>query len=307
MNYDEILDAEMHAFIADTAAYYPPDATNMSVAEQRAVYDALCRAFHQGRPEGVRAEDAVADGVPVRIYRTADAEATVAYFHGGGFILGGVESHDDVCAEICDRTGFRVVSVDYRLAPEHFHPAAFDDCLAATRWTLAAFGGAVVLAGDSAGGTLASSVAHALRGETDRVRGQLLIYPALGSDMDSGAWLEHAEAPMLTREDALFYTRLRTGDGEPVRDWTYAVLHDRDFAGVPPTVVVAAALDPLVDDGRMYRDALRAAGGRAAWFSEVGLVHGYLRARTMSAKARRSFDRIVSDIRSLGCGIWPYD
>ncbi len=306
MRYDEMLDAEMRAFIAHTAEHYPPDATDLSIPEQRSVYDALCRAFHQGYPEGVRAEDADADGVPARIYRTEGAEATVAYFHGGGFILGGVESHDDVCAEICARTGCRVVSVDYRLAPEHVHPAAFDDCLAATRWMLAAFDGAVVLSGDSAGGTLAASVTHALRGETDRIRGQLLIYPALGSDMDSGAWLEHADAPMLTREDAVFYTRLRTGGGEPVRDWTYAVLHDRDFSGVPPTIVVAAALDPLVDDGRMYRDALRAAGGRAEWISEAGLVHGYLRARAMSVKARRSFDRIVSDIRSLVRGIWPY-
>ncbi len=307
MNYDDLIDDEVRAFIAHTESFYPPDAAELSVADQRLLYDAMCREFHQGYPSGVSAHDMQANGVPIRIYELQNPSVTVAYIHGGGFVLGGIESHDDVCAEICSGTGFRVISIDYRLAPEHVHPADFDDCLATVGWILSQYTGGMMLVGDSGGGTLAASMAHALRGKTDRILGQVLIYPALGTDLDSDAWIKHANAPLLTREDAIFYMQMRSGGADPDRNWKYAVLHDHDFTGVPPTVVVAAALDPLVDDGRIYRDRIRAAGGQAEWISETGLVHGYLRARAVSAKARHSFNRIVSDIRSLGSGQWPYE
>ena len=306
MKYDEILDPEIRAFIAHTEDYYPPNTVDLTISEQRAIYDRLCRVFHQGYPDGVRARHAVANGIPVRVYESGEPSATVVYFHGGGFVVGGLESHDDICAEICAGAGSRVVSVDYRLAPEHVHPAAYDDSIAASHWSISKFDGPIVLAGDSAGGTLAASVVHALRHETDRIAGQVLIYPALGAGTDSGSSLDHANAPLLTRDDIIAYKAFRTGGREPANDWTYAALQDSDFSNLPPTIIVAAAIDPLADDGRVYRDLLRDAGCKAEWISEAGLVHGYLRARNMSSKARRSFDRIVADIRSLGNGIWPY-
>lgn len=307
MDYDRLIDAETRAFIHRTEAFYSPDAVGMTIADQRRVYDAMCRSFHQGRPKGVTARDVPADGVPVRVYSAGDPTRTVIYFHGGGFVVGGLDSHDDICAEICALTGYRVVSVDYRLAPEHRHPAAFADAFAATGWAAAHFGDPMVLVGDSAGGNLAAAVAHHARDRLDGVIGQVLVYPVLGGDTDAGSYLEHAEAPMLSHADVLFYRDIRLDGAEPENDPTYAPLQDDDFSGLPPTVIFTAEYDPLRDDGRDYVARLRKAGGRAVWINEAGLVHGYLRARTTVARARDSFERIEVAIEALGQGLWAYD
>lgn len=299
-DYQTLIDAETWAFIHETEKWYPPDAIGMTIAEQRAVYDRMCRAFHRGTPEGVSTTDRAFGGVPCRVYEKGAGTVTVLYFHGGGFVVGGLESHDDVCAEICAATGLRVVSADYRLAPEHRHPAHFDDCLAVTRAVAAEYGPRLVLAGDSAGGALAASVVHATRGTGLDVLGQVLIYPGLGGNRDAGSYLTHAHAPMLTREDVLFYDRIRHDGPPPRNDPTAAVLQDSDFAGLPPTVVIVAECDPLADDGHVYCDRIRAAGGRAECIVEAGLVHGYLRARRTVTRARDSFARITAAIARMG-------
>lgn len=309
MSYDDLLDDEVRAFIARTDAFYPPEAVDFTVAEQRRFYDALCREFDVGRPDGVVVQDTDAEGVPVRIYTAGEPGAMVLYFHGGGFVVGGRDSHDSICAEICAGTGYRVISVDYRLAPEHVHPAHFDDAVTAAHWALGRHDGAVVLAGDSAGGNLAAAVAHALRAtpHAGRIAGQMLIYPGLGGDMTRGSYVDHARAPGLSTADVLFYRDIRAGGPAPEDDPTFAPLRDTDFTGLPRTIIISAACDPLADDGRDYRDAIRAVGGRAEWINEDGLIHGYLRARFMSAKARDSFARIVAGIQCLGQGLWPHD
>jgi acetyl esterase len=272
----------------------------LTITDQRAIYDRMCRAFHRGHPAGVQVQDSRLGGVAARIYEAALASGTLIYLHGGGFVVGGLDSHDDVCAEICAATGLRVVSVDYRLAPEHRHPAGYDDALAATR--AAHWEGPLLLAGDSAGGALAASVAHALRG---RIGGVVLIYPCLGGDRSKGSYLTHAHAPMLTRDDVLFYGAVRHAGAEPDDDPTAAVLHDTDFSGLPPMVTFSAECDPLADDGRDYRDAVRAAGGRADWVLERGLVHGYLRARVSVPRAAASFARMTGALAGLAAGRWP--
>jgi acetyl esterase len=300
-DYGKLIDAPTRAFIAEVERHYPPDAIGLTVAEQRAIFDRMCRAFHAGYPDGVTASDRSAAGVPVRVYATQGAKGTVVYMHGGGFVVGGLESHDDICAEICAATDARVVSVDYRLAPEHRHPAAFDDCLAAVK-ALHADHGALVLAGDSAGAALAASVSHALRDAPEHLLGQVLIYPGLGGDRDAGSYLTHANAPMLSRDDVRYYAQMRFDGPEPLNDPTAAVLHDRQFAGLPPTVIFSAACDPLCDDGGDYCARIRAAGGQAEWVCESGLVHGYLRARHSVPRAAASFDRITVAIRALRDG-----
>lgn len=305
-DYSSLIDAETWAFIEETSRYYPPDTVAMGIAEQRAIYDRMCRAFFRGYPAGVVAEDVLAGDVPVRRYAKGDAPALVMYFHGGGFVVGGLDSHDDVCAEICDRTGYIVVSVDYRLAPEHKHPAMFEDCVSATRGVMAHWDGAVMLCGDSAGGNLAAAVAQAMRGETNRILGQVLIYPGLGGDMTKGSYLTHAKAPMLTLEELEFYKNIRIDGEEPNNDPSYAPLQDENFADLPPSVLITAQCDPLSDDGSDYRDAIQAAGGKAIWINEPGLVHGYLRARHTVARASESFDRIISALLALGSRRWPY-
>ncbi len=313
MDYEKLIDKETWAFIRKTEDYYPPDATVMSITEQRETYDTMCRAFFQGYPEGVSVRDDDAQGVPIRIYETtpkkeidaASIEATVIYYHGGGFVVGGLDSHDDVCAEICDRTGLRVVSVDYRLCPENPHPAAFEDAWTALNYVSLTWPGVTVLVGDSAGGNLASAVSHHARGKVP-VAGQVLIYPGLGGDMSQGSYLDHANAPMLTTQEVRFYQSVRHGTSEVSKDATAAPLSDSNFTGLPRSVIVTAQCDPLADDGRVYCERIQAAGGRAHWIEEPGLVHGYLRARSTVGRARDSFDRILMAIGEVAQENWPF-
>ena len=306
VNYRELLDPEIWAYMDRSDTFYPPNAVELSVAGQREVYNAMCAAFHAGRPEGVAVTDEPHGGVPCRRYEVAASDVTVIYYHGGGFVVGGLDSHDDVCAEICARTGYRVISVDYGLAPEVIFPGCFNDAWNAFE-AITATHGKVVLAGDSAGGNLAAAVAHHARGRSTAIAGQVLIYPGLGGDMEQGSYVTHAEAPQLSVKDMAFYMQIRTGgQGAPVGDPRYAPLHDTDFTGLPPSVMITAECDPLSSDGGAYRDALQAAGGQAVWFEEKGLVHGCLRARHMSGRAAALFDRVVAGIDALGKGAWPY-
>ncbi|MEZ5872173.1 MAG: alpha/beta hydrolase [Nitratireductor sp.] len=309
-DYDKLLDAEMKAFVERTNSYYPPETVTFTIDQQRAVYDRMCGEFHAGRPGNVTISDGSVPGkheVPVRIYDKSgigEASAVVVYFHGGGFVVGGLDSHDDVCAEICAATGYRVISVDYRLSPENDHPAAFDDSLAAFEWVASGFGGPIVVAGDSAGGNLAAAISHALRGRERRPAGQVLIYPGLGGDRNAGSYVEHANAPMLTKADLDFYAGIRTGGKEITGDPTQAPLQDTDFSGLPPTILFPAECDPLCDDGAAYCARINAAGGRAQNHVQKGWLHGALRARHMSKTAAASFSAICRAIDMLGRGEW---
>lgn len=307
MDYDTLIDAEIRDFIRHTATLYPEDAVETSAGAQRQVYEDLCRAYRAPRPEGVTSQDLMAGDVPVRVYSAGQPTRTILYMHGGGFVVGSLETHDDICAELCAQTGYRVVAVDYRLSPEHRHPAAFEDCRTAAHWALARYGDDMVLAGDSAGGTLAAAVAHDARGQLEGILGVVLIYPALGGDPDQGSYFEHANAPLLTREDMIYYMEVRHGGPAPQGDPTSEPLQDSDFSGLPPTVIFTADCDPLRDDGRDYRDRIREAGGQVFRINEPGLIHSYLRARHSSARARDSFERITVAIEALGQGLWPYE
>jgi acetyl esterase len=309
-DYATLLDDEIRAFIARTESFYPPDAVTLSIGEQRRVYDEMCRAFESGAPPGVTAADGRLAGpgghaIPVRRYAPgAPGPAEIVYFHGGGFVVGGLHSHDEICADLAAGTGCALTAVAYRLAPEAVHPAAFEDCRAAFE-AVAARGRPVILAGDSAGGNLAAAVSHAARRGRWQPAGQVLIYPGLGGDMNAGSCLAHAQAPLLTRADLEFYRLIRTGGREVGADPTLAPLQDRDFSGLPPTVAFGAECDPLCDDAATYAAAIRAAGGRARGFVDRGLVHGWLRARRSAERARAAFARIVAATAALARGGWP--
>ncbi len=135
----------------------------------------------------------------------------------------------------------------------------------------------------------------------------MLIYPLLGSDTTGGSFADHADAPMLTTADVTYYARIYNSNGVGGNDDPGLFpLNDTDFTGLPPTVCVAAQCDPLADDSPRYAEAMRNAGGKAVAFVEPGLVHGFLRARTMSHRARDAFTRIVDAAAALGKGDWPY-
>ncbi len=304
VDYDLLLDDEVRAYIARGAEFYPPHAVDLDIAQQRAVYDKMCAAFHGGRPEGVSVRDETFGGVPCRRYEVGATDTTLIYYHGGGFVVGGLHSHDDVCAELCARGGVRVIAVDYGLAPETVFPGCYNDAKSAFDAITLAYPQKLLIAGDSAGGNLAAAVTHHAR---EQVAGLVLIYPGLGGDPTKGSYIEHADAPELTTKDMLFYQSIRTGGTvPPVNDPRYAPLHDTDFANLPPTVIVTAECDPLASDGETYRNAILAAGGQAVWFNEAGLVHGCLRARGMSARGAAFFDRVANAVEALAEERWPY-
>ena len=304
--YAHRLDPELWDYIDEVDSWYPPEIVAAPIAKQRAVYNRMCVAFHQGRPEGVTTSDGLVataeHAIPVRRYRMANriAAAAVVYYHGGGFVLGDLDSHDDICAEICAGTGFEVISADYRLAPEHPHPAAFDDALAVFEWSAAMSTLPIVLCGESAGGNLAAAVAQATRHHFRHAVGQMLIYPGLGRTESGRSYIQHAGAPLLTLADIEFYRRIRSAPGQALDDPTFSPLWDRDFSGLPPTIVVTAECDPLSSDGEAYRDRIVAAGGRAWWREEPRLVHSFLRARATVPRAAEAFARIIADIAKLG-------
>ena len=310
----------MRAFIQRCQDQYPINLIDQTIEEQRAAYQKLCLDFNYGRPAGVVSNDIMIKHIPVRRYSFDGAlsdsknknttsptqKRRIIYFHGGGFVLGNLDSHDDICAEICAGTGYELVSVAYRLAPEHLHPAMFQDALLATKFLIAEIDFPVILCGDSAGGNLAAAVAHALRPETESIIGQLLIYPTLGPDTGRGSYERHALAPMLTSKDIKFYLESRCGrkTEDIPKDKTVFPLLDDDFFNLPPTVVITADCDPLSDDGKNYTDLVKAAGGRALWINEEGLVHGFLRARREVECALSSFVRMVDLFVMLGKKEW---
>lgn len=308
--YETLLDPETRAYIDQVNRLFPVEAADLPIDEQRTIYDAMCRAFHRGHPAGIVASDTLINrSIPIRSYRAEGRApiATVVYYHGGGFVFGGLDSHDDICAELCAGSGCDIVSVEYRLSPEHVHPAAFDDARAAFAWASAISDRPLLLCGESAGGNLAAAVAHVARGGPHRpVIGQVLIYPGLGGDTAARSYVEHAEAPLLGVRDIEFYRDVRTGGAAASADPTLEPLCDRDFSNLPPTVIFTAECDPLSSDGEIYRDRILAAAGRAFWFEEPRLTHSYLRARTTDPRAYAAFGHIVDAVAALAKGHWPY-
>ncbi len=287
MDYRQYLSPEVLDFIDETLAFYPDDLDPTDWAAQRRVYNAMAAHFHAGRPEGVLVSDQSIGGIPVRLYGPA-SKTTVLYAHGGGFVLGGLESHDDVCAEIAVRTGCRVVSVDYRLSPEHPHPAAYEDAVRVADALCAE--GPVILCGDSAGATLCAAIAGT-RADLG-FAGQVLIYPMIGYPTTGGSFDVHSNAPLLTTADLAFYADVRGGSpGDP-----RLIPALGDLASLPPTWLFPAECDPLCDDAVRYADAIQ---GEVHMCLHDGLVHGWLRARDRSAMTQKAFDQIINAIVRL--------
>jgi acetyl esterase len=290
-------DPGIRDFMIAGANFYPADAVNFSMAEQRAFYNRYCVNFRRSRPATVEANDLIIGRVPCRRYVRRDTPAAplLIYLHGGGFVLGGLDSHDDVCAEICDAAGIEVVAVDYRLAPEHPFPAAFDDGWAVLQ-ELGKTNPRIIVGGDSAGGNLAAALALKARDAGGpKLSGQVLIYPGLGGDMTKGSYVSQAEAPGLSTTDVKYYRGVYRGGGSRYAE----PLRETDYAGLPPAFLVAAGHDPLHDDCFDYARNLRNAGVPAMVRDEPLLVHAFIRARHMSTPARASFDAIIAACGAL--------
>ncbi|WP_226797743.1 alpha/beta hydrolase [Cupriavidus necator] len=257
--------------------------------EGRAAYFALTygtRTPEQLVPVG-SVEGTTVDGatgpLEARIYRPHKAGPfpTVAFFHGGGFVIGDLDTHDNMCRDLCHGSQTVVVSVAYRLAPEHRFPASVEDAVAATKWISAhalelGGNGIVAVAGDSAGGNLAAVVAQQLRGHGVPLAGQFLIYPAVDHvDSHYASITENARGYFLEMESMAWFYEHYVGDFKGTKDPRLAPMQAPSLAGLPPAVIVTAEFDPLRDEGEAYGRALEAAGVKADVMRCDGMIHGF--------------------------------
>jgi acetyl esterase len=269
-----------------------PPVHTLAPAQARAYYLERRTFTQPAAPEVASVRTLEARGpagpIPLRSYRpagsTADAVLPVlVYYHGGGWVIGDLETHDVLCRQLANLSGCAVVSVGYRLAPEHRFPAAVDDALAAARWvranagTLKVDADRMAVGGDSAGGNLAAVVALAARDAGDLpLAYQLLIYPA--TDQRRG-WPSHTingEGYLLTRDSINFYHDLYLGDAAHDLDWRASPLLHGDHSRLPPAFVLTAGYDPLRDEGLQYAHALSTAGTRATLVNFERQVHGFI-------------------------------
>ncbi|MEO6020276.1 MAG: alpha/beta hydrolase [Knoellia sp.] len=246
--------------------------------------------------------------IPLRIYRPRairDAQndvPVIVYFHGGGWVLGNVVNYDPLCTHLAAQVGAVVVSVDYRLAPEHPAPMAAHDAVDATTWVAAqsdvlrANGHNLALCGDSAGANLAAVVAQVVTaGGSDWIRHQALIYPATDFTMQSPSIDEHANAPILSKASILAFRELYAG-GREQRDPLLSPLFG-ELAGLPPALIQTADLDPIRDDGSRYAVALRARGVDVRLTNYLGVPHGFASFPGAAAAGRQQRWELVSELR----------
>jgi acetyl esterase len=214
-------------------------------------------------------------GVPVRIFEPLQpAGVTLIYLHGGGWVVGDVETHDPLCRRVANETGARVVSVEYRLAPEHPFPAALDDAESVLGWLCTEDPGRPVgVAGDSAGASLAAGLAIRARDKQIRLPAQLLLYPATDPAMTSASLIENGEGYFITREDCTWFYRQYLPAGTAAASEVDLV--HADVRGVAPAIVATAEFDPLRDEGAAYADRLKNAGVPTEYMPGPGLIHGF--------------------------------
>jgi acetyl esterase len=305
------LDPDLAALL--TRVNQAPPLSSYPVDQARKAFRALCRlAAERAAPVEVGSvtsiEVAGATGsLPAFVYRPmADGpRPTIAFFHGGGFTIGDTASYDLQVRTLCAQTGAVVVSVDYRLAPEHPFPAGVDDAVAATHWVgdhlehLGGEGQPLAVAGDSAGGNLAAVVCQQWSGHRPALAAQLLIYPTTDFLSRRPSLEENASGYFLTREDMLWFHRHYVGEAVDLADARLSPLRAGDLGGLPPAVVATAEYDPLRDDGDAYAQALSSAGVPVIHRRYPGMVHGFFGFGPFSRAAQAAIVELCADLRGL--------
>jgi acetyl esterase len=296
------------------------DPTTMTPQSARDALRALAASRAAVPPPPVMsAEDIKVKGaagfLAARMYRNSTGKSpTVVFFHGGGWVAGDLETHDRQARLLAIETGAVVISVDYRRPPEVRFPGAFEDGFAAVKdivARIAEFGGDVArvgVAGDSAGGNLAATVAIACRDAGIKLAGQLLVYPVTDvagnyADPKENARFpsraENAEGYFLSRAVMQWFAGHYLAHAKDGADWRVSPLRAKNLAGLAPAVLTTAWFDPLRDEGKAYADALAAAGVATTYHDGLGLIHGYFGLGEASETARRESQRARADFKAL--------
>ena len=302
------LDPQARTLLDQLEAIGSPPMSQQTPADARASF-ALLAAVAGPADAPVPTEDRTVPGpageIPVRVYRPPADEPlpVVVYFHGGGWVIGDIATHDTTCQRLAAGVPAVVVSVDYRLAPEHCFPAAVDDCDAATAWVsahAAELGGdatRLAVAGDSAGGNLAAVVALRARDSGGpSIAFQLLVYPATDMTRSLLSHTENGEGYLLDTDAMTWFCDNYLADADP-RHPDASPLFVDDLAGLPPALVVTAEFDPLRDEGESYAQRLRAAGVDVTTSRYEGMIHGFYGLDSIFDSAKRATEETVTALR----------
>lgn len=246
--------------------------------------------------------------IPIRIYRPSDQSdlPVIVFFHGGGWVVGSLDGHEPVCRRLARENGMVVVSVDYRLAPEHKYPAAAEDCYDATLWVwensaeLGINPNKIIIAGDSAGGNMAAVVALMARDlGKPNIAFQLLIYPVVDGTMSHPSIDANHDAPILTKAMMRWFVDHYQRQPSDVREAYFSPLLAADLSNLPPALVLTAEHDPLRDEGRAYAARLRQAGSMAHAIDYPRMVHGFLSLGNLASGAKFGFADIQSALQQF--------
>jgi len=307
------LDPQVMAVLELVAKANRPAYNTLSPKEARQLFVETRPASTPTPPEIGSVRNVSAEGphglIPLRVYRPAGvADATrlpaCVFFHGGGWVIGDVNTHDVLCRQITAASSVSVVSVDYRLAPEHKFPAAADDAWAATTWLVAHAGelgidaGRLAVAGDSAGGNLAAVVALMARDAGGpAIKQQVLIYPVTDVMRETRTYADFADGYLLTRDSMRWFIAHYLKTSDDARDWRVSPLRAPSLANLPPALIVTAGFDPLRDEGEQLAGRLRDAGNLVDYICYGGMIHGFIGMGKLIDTAGRAIDHIGGALR----------
>jgi acetyl esterase len=308
-----VLDPQIQAVLEEQAAAGVQPAGTLTPEELRAQYVEQCKE-QWGEPDEVHSvEDVDADGVPIRIYRpveTDEPSMALVYFHGGGWVVGSVETHDGPARAIARRAGIVVVSVDYRLAPEHRFPAALDDAWSATQWVsshaadLKLDADRIGVGGDSAGGNLAAVVARRGRDHAIPIALQLLLYPVINHAFDTPSYSFFSQGYGLTRDGMQWFWEQYLGEGGDGANPDASPSQAGDLRRLPRAIVVTAEADVLRDEAEAYAQRLFLSTVETEGYRYDGMVHGFLRMAGKVERSNAAFDELAPSIRAMLDKTW---
>jgi acetyl esterase len=303
------LDPQVQAVIDLIIKSGRPAYNQLSPKDARQLFRDTRPASTPTPPQIGAVNDLLAGQIPVRTYRPAGVAADVrlpvlVFFHGGGWVIGDLETHDVLCRQITAAAEIEVVAVDYRLAPEHKFPAAADDAWAATRWVVENAGRLgvdptrIAVGGDSAGGNLAAVVALMARDAGGpSIKYQVLLYPVTDVGTETGSYRDFADGYMLTRDAMKWFFDHYLTSPDDAKDWRVSPLRARSLAGVAPALIVTAGFDPLRDEGEAYARALRTAGVSVDYICYGGMVHGFAPMGRLIDTGNRAVAHIAASLR----------